>query len=88
MVAVKGLESWLLADSDCLRKRWPGHNFNVPQDTASVNPKVEWKRLLKAAGEEAAKNKYKKPWLANELRGDFSMARGVARSSTMRHCFE
>ena len=79
-VAVKGLESWYLADPSAINALLPKTGYVAPQETAILNPKQKLKKLWKKQfGENTAPNKI---GLAQTMAPQFDPDEGRRRSAS------
>ena len=79
-VAIKGLESWYLADPVAINKLLPKANYAAPHETANLSPKQKLKKLWKKQyGENSAPNKIR---FAHLMAPQFEPAEGRHRSAS------
>lgn len=86
MVAVKGIESWYLADAEGLRGALPKCVYEAPEEAAGLNSKNELTALLQM---EYGKNTgYNKVTLASLLAPHFRPERALDHSQSFRHFWQ
>ncbi|MAF10338.1 hypothetical protein CMK11_07795 [Candidatus Poribacteria bacterium] len=73
-VAVRGLESWYLADANAVNTVFEDAEYSVPADVEGANPKSELRRL---------RPKYDKRWLARRFGNEFDPAAGGRHSPSL-----
>ena len=79
-VAIRGLESWYLADSSAISRLFPKVAYVAPEDTATLNPKQQLTQLWKEQfGQNSAPNKID---LAHRMAPVFDPEEGKRRSAS------